>query len=199
MGLKIEGLPDPMNRRRRKPGGFGHRTQAPVRCVPRRRLKGLANDLGDLVVADLARRTGTGLVVETFHAMLREPPPPFAYGIGRSAHSQADVLVLHAFRREQRDARPLGQPLRGPAPRRQALKLAPLARRQINPNSRLAHHRNPPQINQRKESHVFIDQDTRADRLWVEPWPVIASEAKQSTNCREPFAPWIASSLRSSQ
>ena len=67
MGLKIEGLPDPMNCQLRKPSGLRHRTQAPLPCVPRRRLKGLANDLGDIVV-DLARRVGTRLVVET-------PPP----------------------------------------------------------------------------------------------------------------------------
>ena len=144
MGLKIERLPNPMNRRGREPGGFRHRTQAPVRCVPRRCLKGLANDLGDLVVADLARRAGTGLVVETIHAMLGEPTPPFAYGVGRSAHPQADVLVLRAFRREQHHARPLGQPLRSLAPRRQALKFAPLALRQIDRNSRLPHRQNSP-------------------------------------------------------
>ena len=33
---------------------------APVRRIPRRRLKGLANDLGDLVIADLVRRAGRG-------------------------------------------------------------------------------------------------------------------------------------------
>jgi hypothetical protein len=47
------------------PAAFRHRAQAPVRRIPRRRLKGLANDLGDLVIADLARRAGTGLVIET--------------------------------------------------------------------------------------------------------------------------------------
>ena len=52
-----------------------------VRRIPRRRLKGLANDLSDLVIADLARRAGTGLVIETRHPMFDEPPPPFSYGV----------------------------------------------------------------------------------------------------------------------
>ena len=33
-----------------------------MRCAPRRRLERLANDFGDLVVADLPRRAGTRLV-----------------------------------------------------------------------------------------------------------------------------------------
>ena len=107
-------------------------------------LKGLANDLSDLVIADLARRAGTGLVIETRHPMFGEPPPPFSYGVGRSAHPQADVFALRGFCRMQNDPRPLGQPLRGLAPRRQVLKFAPLVRRQVDRNSRLAHRQNPP-------------------------------------------------------
>ena len=37
---------------------------------------------------------------------LREPPSPFADRVGRSAHAQADVLVLRAFRSVQNDPRP---------------------------------------------------------------------------------------------
>jgi len=44
--------------------------------------------------------------------MFGEPPPPFSYGVGRSAHPQADVFVLRAFCRLQHDA-PVG-----PAPAR---------------------------------------------------------------------------------
>ena len=81
-----------------------------MRRIPRRRLKGLANDLGDLVIADLARRAGTGLVTKTRHPMFGEPPPPFSDRVGRRAHPQADGLVLPAFGGQKNDARPLGQP-----------------------------------------------------------------------------------------
>jgi hypothetical protein len=55
-------------------GGYWHLVECrlPVRRIPRRRLKGLANDLGDLVIAALARRVGTGLVIETRHPMFGE-------------------------------------------------------------------------------------------------------------------------------
>jgi hypothetical protein len=127
MGLKVESVPDGVDRRRREPGGSRHRAQAPVRRSPRRRLKRLANDLGDLVIADLARRAGTGLVTETLDPMLCKPRPPFAHGVGRSPDPQADGLVLLAFRGQKDDARPLGQPLRRLPSRRQTLEFAPLA------------------------------------------------------------------------
>ena len=113
MRLKAEGFPDSVDRRGRQSDGFGQRAQAPMRRVPRRRLQRQTNDLRDLVVADLARRARTGLVVETAEAMLREPPPPFAHRVGGRAHAHADVLVLRAFRRQKDDARPLRQSLRG--------------------------------------------------------------------------------------
>jgi hypothetical protein len=130
-----------------------------VRRSPRRRLKRLANDLGDLVIADLARRAGTGLVIETLDPMLRKPPPPFAHGVGRSPDPQADGLVLRAFRGQKDDARPLGQPLRRLPSRRQTLEFAPLALGQNDRNSHLAH-ANPPPTSAASESHIFVDQDT---------------------------------------
>ncbi len=124
-----------------------------MRRIRRRRLERLANDLGDLVIADLARRAGTGLVIKTRHPMFGEPAPPFSNRVGGCAQPQADVLVCHPFRRVQDDARPLRQPLRGLASRRKALKFAPLAVGQIDPNRRLAH-RHPPR--QRAQRIVYI-------------------------------------------
>src|SRR5271154_2766502 len=61
---------------------------AAVRGIPSSRL---ANDLGDLVIADLARRAGTGLVIETLDPMLCKPPPPFAHGVGRKRDPVGDL------------------------------------------------------------------------------------------------------------
>jgi hypothetical protein len=123
MGLKIEGLPDPMNRRfvqtrRPSPSNTGSSALRPSassqgsgeRPRRRRRRSGAAR-------RDAARR--------------RDPAT-------RSVHPRTDVLVLRSFRRVQNDSRPLGQTLRGLAPRRQALKFAALALRQVDRNSRLA-------------------------------------------------------------
>ena len=127
-----------------------------MRRIRRRRLERLANDLGDLVIADLARRAGTGLVIKTRHPMFGEPAPPFSNRVGGCAQPQADVLVCHPCRRVQDDARPLRQPLRGLAPRRKALKFAPLAVGQIDPTAVL-----PiaiPRANARRELYIFVDQ-----------------------------------------
>jgi hypothetical protein len=119
MRLEVERLPYPMNRRGREACGFRNRAQAPVRRVSRRRLERLANDLSDLVVADLARRARTEFVVETIDATLREPPSPLAHCVGRSLHPQRNVFVLQPLRRQQNDPCALGQPLRRLSPRRQ--------------------------------------------------------------------------------
>ncbi len=116
-----------------------HRAQRPVRGVRGRRLQRSSDRFGNRLIADLTRRARTGLVEEALHTTLREAPPPLADGVGGRANAQADVLVLHAFRRRQDDARPLSQPLRRLSPRRQTLKLTPLALPQIDRNRRLAH------------------------------------------------------------
>jgi hypothetical protein len=138
MGLKTEGFPDSVDRRGRQSDGFGQSAQALMRRVPRRRLQRQADDLRDFVIADLTRRARTGLVQQALHTTLREAPPPLADGVGRRADPLADVLVLHAFRRQQNDPRPLGQTL---AVRRRDAKLpqfAPLAVAQIDRNRPLA-------------------------------------------------------------
>jgi hypothetical protein len=99
-----------------------------MRRVPRRRLQRQADDLRDFVIADLTRRARTGLVQQALHTTLREAPPPLADGVGRRADPLADVLVLHAFRRQQNDPRPLGQTL---AVRRRGAKL-PSSRRSLS-------------------------------------------------------------------
>ena len=81
-----------------------------MRRAPRRRPERLANDFGDVVIANLARRARTRLVEKAVNPALGEPPPPFAYRVGGCAEAQADVSVFHAFSREQDDTRPLRSP-----------------------------------------------------------------------------------------
>jgi hypothetical protein len=73
MRLEVESLPYPMNRRGREARRFRHRAQAPVCRVLRRRLQSSANDFGDLVVADLARRPRSRFVHQTVDAIVRKP------------------------------------------------------------------------------------------------------------------------------
>ena len=139
MRLKVERLPNAMDGRGRKSDRARHRAQAPMRRIPRRRIQRQANRLGDLVIADPARRAGARLVEEAIEAMLGEPAPPFAHRVGGCVDAQADVLVLRAFRGQKDDAGPLRQPLRSLSPRRQTLKLTPLPLRQIDRYRRLPH------------------------------------------------------------
>jgi hypothetical protein len=73
------------------PTALCHRAQAPMRRTPRRRIQRQANRLGDLVIADPARRAGARLVEEAIEAMLGEPAPPFAHRVGGCVDAQADV------------------------------------------------------------------------------------------------------------
>jgi hypothetical protein len=65
-----------------------------MRRIPRRGLQRQANRLGDLVIADPARRAGARLVEEAINPALGEPSPPFANRVGGCVDAQADVLVL---------------------------------------------------------------------------------------------------------
>jgi hypothetical protein len=78
-----------------------------MRRALRHRLERLANDFGDVVIANLARRARTRLVEKAIAAMLGESAAPFAQPCRGRADAQADVSVFRAFSREQHDTRPL--------------------------------------------------------------------------------------------
>src|SRR5215472_5359556 len=65
--LQPKGAPDAMHGRRRMANLPGHGPQAPVRRTFRERLQRLADRGCDLVVANLARRARSRLVIETIH------------------------------------------------------------------------------------------------------------------------------------
>ena len=77
--LQAEGAPDTVHRRRRDARRPGHRAAAPVGRTVGHRLQRPGHHLGDLVVADPARRAGPRLIVEP-----AEPP------LGKAAAPQAD-------------------------------------------------------------------------------------------------------------
>jgi hypothetical protein len=91
MRLKVERPPNAMDGRGRKSDRARHRAQAPMRRIPRRGLQRQANRLGDLVIADPARRAGARLVEEAINPALGEPSPPFANRVGGCVDAQADV------------------------------------------------------------------------------------------------------------
>jgi hypothetical protein len=132
-----------------------------MRRIPRRGLQRQANRLGDLVIADPARRAGARLVEEAINPALGEPSPPFANRVGGCVDAQADVLVLRPFRGQKDDAGPLRQPLRRLSPRRQTLKLTPLPLRQIDRYRRLPH-RQVSAESIRKENRTYLPIRTLA-------------------------------------
>ena len=144
--LQAEGLPDAMDGGWRVAGGCGHLAQRPMRRVGRLCLQRAADEIGDLFIANLARRSGTRLIVKTINAGGGEAPPPFANRIGVCANNSTDRLVLHPLGRCKNNPRPARQRLaRAPRPN-QPLQFRPLRRLQNNPNSRLAHLMPPNQI-----------------------------------------------------
>jgi Group II intron, maturase-specific domain len=167
MRLKVESLPNPsyfdtiphdrlIDRRGRESDGPGHRSQAPVRRIPRCRLQRQTNGLGDLIVSDLARRPWTGLVQESVDPTRRKSPSRLANRIGRDPLSGANTFVVHAFGRQQDNPRALSQPLRRPPTRRQPLKFAPLAFRQIKQIETAAPPIDPSSANQRTDNPIYF-------------------------------------------
>jgi len=154
MRLKVESLPNAMDRRGRESDRSGHRTQTPVRRIPRRRLQRQANRLGDRIIADLARRPWTRFVQQSLDPPFREPPSPLAHGIRRSVHPCANVFVFKTLSRQQHNPRALSQALRRPPTRRQPLKFTALAFAQVNANSRLAHRTSS--ANQRMDNRIYF-------------------------------------------
>ena len=125
-----------------------------MRRIPRRRLKRLANDLGDLVIADLARRAGTPARHRGPPSDVRRTAAAIYRTVASAAPTRRLMALFSSFGGQKNDARPLGQPLVRLAPPRQALKCALLARRQVDRNSRLPIAVTPP-ANARKRIALY--------------------------------------------
>ena len=96
-----------MDRRRRYARRLRHAARAPVRGVCGLCFERLCDNLLDPVIADLAWRTASRLVVDAIKAMLCEPIAPRPDGLARDAHYTCDLAVVQPIGRAQNDLGPL--------------------------------------------------------------------------------------------
>jgi hypothetical protein len=161
MRLKVERLPNAMDGRGRKSDRARHRAQAPMRRIPRRRIQRQANRLGDLVIADPARRAGARLVEEAIEACApnRRRHLPTVLGAASTRRLMSLLSAPSAAKRTMR--------ARCASPcavfRRDAktLKLTPLPLRQIDRNRRLAHRQSSAE-SIHKENRTYLPITTLA-------------------------------------
>jgi hypothetical protein len=100
--LQAEGAPDAVDGGGRVADRLGHRAQQPVGRAGGHRLQGQADRLGDLVVADPARRARPWLVEQSVQALGGEAAPPLRDRVGVRPDLGADRLVLEPRRRGSR-------------------------------------------------------------------------------------------------
>ena len=82
-----------------------------MRAIRRRLFQGEADDLLDLLIADLARSPGARFVVEAVEPMLGKAPTPLADRVRVGTHLLHNRLVLQPIGRCQYDPRPPCQTL----------------------------------------------------------------------------------------
>jgi len=92
--LQTEGAPDAMHRRRRMTDLLNHAPEAPVGATPWARLQRFADRARDFVVANLARRAGPRLVVETVHTLVGKAVAPGADRVRADPKLRRDLFVL---------------------------------------------------------------------------------------------------------
>ena len=88
-----------------------------MRAIRRRLIQSAADDLRDLLIANLARSPGARFIVETVEPALSKAPTPFADRIRVGPQALNDRLVLQ----------PLGRRQDNPSPPRQSLGRFPAA------------------------------------------------------------------------
>src|SRR5881398_3187191 len=101
MRLQTEGAPNPADRHATEPGGLGQAARAPMRLGARCTFQGLNHNLLDLSIGDLAGRSGSRLVIESFQSSLQKSGPPLGYHAQRAAQ-----FLRHALVRESLGAGP---------------------------------------------------------------------------------------------
>src|SRR6187551_2761664 len=76
--LQSEGMPNPADRHPAESACFGQPAGTPVGLAARRAFQSLNYDLFDLIIADLAWRSSSRLVVQPFETCFQETRPPLA-------------------------------------------------------------------------------------------------------------------------
>ena len=105
MGLKREGPPDAMNRRRCNARGLRHRPHAPVRGIARSRLQSSNDHPFNLRIAHLARSAWSRLVQDTVESFFDEPRSPLSHHLRSHGQLLGHRPVGQAFRRQQDNSR----------------------------------------------------------------------------------------------
>ena len=111
-----KGAPDAMNAGAAESGLGGHGARGPVRGVVRPRLQRQRQDTLDVLVAQLARGAGTGLVEQAVDAAVEKTTPPLAHRLQRGGDLFGDGGVAQPAGGQQDDPRPYGQGLGRLAP-----------------------------------------------------------------------------------
>ena len=131
-----------MDRRRRYARRLRHAARAPVRGVCGLCFERLCDNLLDPVIADLAWRTASRLVVDAIKAMLCEPIAPRPDGLARDAHYTCDLAVVQPIGRAQNDLGPLRIGARDLAASDTSVEHSPLIGAQFDPaRLSICHHR----------------------------------------------------------
>lgn len=103
MRLKAEGLPDPLNGRRRQGRGLGHRADRPVGPARRLRLERFADELGDLFVGDGAGTAWAQLIMQASQALFPIAFLPQGHRLGAVVDLGGDLSVAQALGRHEDD------------------------------------------------------------------------------------------------
>ena len=121
-----------------------------------------ADDLRDLLVADLARSPGARVIVETVQPALRKATTPLAHRVRVGAQPSHDHLVVQPLGRRQHNPGPPRQSLGRLPAAGQACQLTPLRFRQDDRHCWPAHE---PYLHQMWPilSNKLLDQDTSAE------------------------------------
>src|SRR5215471_9830528 len=97
MRLQTEGAPDAADRHATQTAGLGQFAGAPVRLPAGRTLQCLDYDLLNLLVADLARRTWPGFVIQPLQTSLQKTGTPLPDHPFRATEFLSRGLIVQTF------------------------------------------------------------------------------------------------------
>src|ERR1035437_5048293 len=148
MGLKPKCAPNPVDGRAAEAARSGHGAGTPVSRVFGGGLQRLHDDRFDLVVADLARGTTTGLVEQTRSPSFDEAPAPLANRAVDVADLAGDRGVRQSIARQKNDACARSQRMRGLPSRDPTGEGLPVLGRhhQLCPGSTSTHRKSPHRV-----------------------------------------------------
>lgn len=106
MRLQAKGLPNAGHSFIGDTDFGGHLAGAPMSGIGWPALKGEANHLGDLLVANLAGRAAAGKIGQALQTVLEKTAPPSPNSVLAKAHTLTNGSVRETLRTEQNDPRP---------------------------------------------------------------------------------------------